>query len=146
MEGGSDGPGFRFSSAGGATRTGARVLAPGQPPAMIETSFELATLLEAECLGYEDDLDASCRVVVDDQCLCEQASGVAGVLHTRVFLGQAVFAYAAEAFVEVGDEFLVADDEDHVPAGVGVRAELAARAGADDDLAIVGDRVRAADD
>jgi hypothetical protein len=69
--------------------------APGQPSAMIETSFELATVLEAECLGYEDDVDASRRVVVDDQCLCEQASGVAGVLHTRVFLGQAVFAYAA---------------------------------------------------
>jgi hypothetical protein len=40
----------------------------------------------------------------------------------------------------------VADDEDHVPAGVCVRAELAARAGANDDLAVVGDRMRAAAD
>jgi hypothetical protein len=88
---------------------------------------ELETLLEAECLGYEDDVDASRRVVVDDQRFGEQAAGAAGGLHSRVFLGEAVFVYSAEAFIEVADEFLVADDEDYVPAGVGVRPELATR-------------------
>ena len=65
---------------------------------------------------------------MDDQCLGEEAAGVADGLHACVLSGEAVFAYAAEAFVEVADEFLVADDEDDVAAGVGVGAELAAGA------------------
>jgi len=81
--------------------------------------------LEAEGRGYEDHVDAVGGLVVD---LREQASGVAGALHADVFSGQAVFAYAAKAFVDVAHEFLVTDDEDDVAAGVGVRAELAARA------------------
>src|SRR5215470_3274986 len=100
---------------------------------------------EAERLGDEDDGDPAGGVAVDDQRLGEHASGAAGALHTGVFARQAVFADAAQAFAEVGDELLVPDDEDDVAGSVGVGAELAARAGAHDDLAGVGDRVRAAD-
>ena len=83
---------------------------------------------------------------MDDEGLGEQASRVAEALHADGLSRQAVFAYASQAVVEVCDEFLVADDEDHVAAGVGVCAELAARARADDDLAVLGDGVCAADD
>src|SRR5215831_5225921 len=101
---------------------------------------------EAERLGDEDDGDPAGGVAVDDQRLGEHASSAAGALHTGVFARQAVFADAAQAFAEIGDELLVPDDEDDVAGSVGVGAELAARAGAHDDLAGVGDRVCAADD
>ena len=97
--------------------------------------------LKAECLRYQDQADAGRGFLMDDQRLGEQASRAACGLHAHVLPRQAVLAYAAEAFVDVADQLLVADNEDHVPAGVCVRAELAARAGADDDLAVVGDRV-----
>src|SRR5438477_9093213 len=80
---------------------------------------------EAERLGEEDDGDPAGGVAVDDQCLGEHASSAAGALHTGVFARQAVFADAAQAFAEVGDELLVPDDEDDVAGGVGVGAELA---------------------
>lgn len=84
--------------------------------------------LEAEYLGYENDADATGGFVVQDQRLREQASRVACVLHAEVLSRQAVLANASEPFVEVSNELLVADHEDHVAAGVGVRAELAAGA------------------
>ena len=80
----------------------------------------------AQCLGHEDDVDAPRGLVVDDERLGEEASGVAGALHSSELSRQAVLAYPAEAFVQVSDEFLVSDDEDHVSSGVGVSAELAA--------------------
>src|SRR5450755_4547919 len=92
------------------------------------TPRQWVQFLEAECLGYEDDVGPAGGFVVDDQRLCEQGSGTAYTLHPDVLSWQAVFAYAPQPFVEVADEFLVAHDEDDVAAGVGVGAELAAGA------------------
>ena len=83
---------------------------------------------------------------MDDQRLGEETSGVAGGLHPSELSRQAVLAHPAEACVEISDELLVSDDEDHVASGVGVGAELAAGPGADNDLSVVGDGVRAAED
>ena len=44
---------------------------------------------------------------------------------------------AAQAFLESAHELLVADDEDDLAGGIGIGAELAARAGPDDALAVL---------
>src|SRR5450631_1732728 len=48
------------------------------------TPRQWAQFLEAECLGYEDDVGPAGRFVVDDQRLCEQGSGTAYTLHPDV--------------------------------------------------------------
>jgi hypothetical protein len=106
----------------------------------------LVRVLEAECFWDEDDADPVSWFGMDDQRLGEQAAGVADGLHARELPGEAVLADAAQAFVDVSDELLVTDDEDDVAARIGIGPELTPRTGADEDLAVVGDRVRAADD
>ena len=69
------------------------------------------TRSEAECLWYEDDPDAAGRFVMDDQCLGQEAAGIAERLHSGELSRKAVFAYTPEPFVQVADEFLMTDHD-----------------------------------
>ena len=84
----------------------------------------LVRVLEAECFWDEDDVDPVSWLGMDDERLGEQAAGVADGLHASELFGEAVLADAAQAFVDVADELLVADDEDDVASRVGVGVEL----------------------
>ena len=57
------------------------------------------------------------KLLVKDERLAERAAHVSQALQTRVFTGQAVFAWATEALVHVAHELLVADHEDDLPGG-----------------------------
>src|SRR5882757_4313614 len=79
----------------------------------------------AERLRDEDDAGSAGTFLVQDEGLAECAARMAQALHPLVFAGQAVFADAAEALVDIAHDLLVADHEDELPGGVGVRTKLA---------------------
>src|SRR3982074_2866483 len=100
---------------------------------------------EPDRLSDQDDVDAAGQLLVDLENLSDVAVLPIGGIRASVLEFEAVLEDPLACCVERWDEFLRADDEDHVGGAPGVGGELAAGGGGDEEGSVAGYRVDASE-